>query len=77
MDHMIVELFSGCVYLINNGLILNYGIYQSPNTNLTLPAAYTTEYAAVGIPNDRTGYSQINTKTLTTVNFGSSNRKKK
>lgn len=61
---------------INNGLILNYGIYQSYGTNLTLPLAYTSKYAAVSVPNDGTGYSQLNTKTLTTVNFGSSNATK-
>lgn len=59
---------------INNGIIINYGIYQPHSTNLTLPLAYTTRYAATAVPNNGTGYSQIDTKTLTTVNFGSSAR---
>ena len=58
--------------VFNNGIIINYGIYQPHNTNLTLPLAYTTRYAAISVPNNGTGYSQIVTKTLTTVSLGSS-----
>lgn len=43
MDHMIVELFSGCVYLINNGVTICWFIaLVNTNTSVTFPVAFNT-----------------------------------
>lgn len=57
MEHILVELFSGCVYLINNSTTIQWGIFQSiPDINNTLnyPTSFSNQGFSITVTQNNT-----------------------
>ena len=47
MEHILVELFSGCVYLINNGIIIAFGLMGIGVSSVNFGISFTNIPIAV------------------------------